>query len=264
MAGRMKKKHHYTITRFDVNRRMVAASAAISKQTDTIYLMTEVDVSKPRKNIDEHRKDTGERLSLTGYIVSTLAQTIAEFPEFNARRRGGKLYLLDDVTIGVLVEREISGKRVPEPMSIYAADRKSLQVIHREIRAAQSVEAERLGGLSGAGWVRFIPSFLFKLMIKIASKSVSMAVKYGVVAVTSVGMFVSGAVWPIPLSSATVAVAVGGIVERLVVAEGLLESREHLCLTIAFDHDIVDGAPAARFVGRLSELLSAGDKILEG
>jgi pyruvate/2-oxoglutarate dehydrogenase complex dihydrolipoamide acyltransferase (E2) component len=54
-------------------------------------------------------------------------------------------------------------------------------------------------------------------------------------------------------------VAVGGIVERPCVSTGQIEAREHLCLSIAFNHDIVDGAPAARFVKRFSELLMSGE-----
>jgi pyruvate/2-oxoglutarate dehydrogenase complex dihydrolipoamide acyltransferase (E2) component len=31
--------------------------------------------------------------------------------------------------------------------------------------------------------------------------------------------------------------------------------REHLGLTVLFDHDVTDGAPVARFIGRLQELM---------
>jgi pyruvate/2-oxoglutarate dehydrogenase complex dihydrolipoamide acyltransferase (E2) component len=34
-------------------------------------------------------------------------------------------------------------------------------------------------------------------------------------------------------------------------------------LTVAFDHDIVDGAPAARFVKRLVELIESGYELEE-
>jgi pyruvate/2-oxoglutarate dehydrogenase complex dihydrolipoamide acyltransferase (E2) component len=70
------------------------------------------------------------------------------------------------------------------------------------------------------------------------------------------------AAWGIPLvGGATVAVAVGGIVERPCVNDGRLEAREHLCLTVTFNHDIVDGAPAARFLKRFSELLKNGEPL---
>jgi pyruvate/2-oxoglutarate dehydrogenase complex dihydrolipoamide acyltransferase (E2) component len=43
-----------------------------------------------------------------------------------------------------------------------------------------------------------------------------------------------------------------------VVTDGHVTVREYLSLTISFDHDIVDGAPAARFMRRLKELIESG------
>ncbi len=56
-------------------------------------------------------------------------------------------------------------------------------------------------------------------------------------------------------------VAVGSIARRPAVVAGALQEREHLCLTVLFDHDIVDGAPAARFTRRFAEQLSTGDEL---
>ena len=50
----------------------------------------------------------------------------------------------------------------------------------------------------------------------------------------------------------------GGISERPVATDGRVEPREILCMTISLDHDTVDGAPAARFVSRLTELIESG------
>jgi len=47
------------------------------------------------------------------------------------------------------------------------------------------------------------------------------------------------------------------------VKDGQIETREHLCLTVTFNHDIVDGAPAARFLKRFSELLMTGELLLD-
>jgi hypothetical protein len=51
---------------------------------------------------------------------------------------------------------------------------------------------------------------------------------------------------------------VGGIGEKQVVVDGHAVVREYLSLTISVDHDIVDGAPAARFTRRLKELIESG------
>ena len=248
----------YRSVPFSMNRRMVAASAGVGREQSNIQALIEVDITKARSKISEHYKKTGERPSLTAYVITCLAQTMAEFPQFNGFRKGNRLILLDDVTIGVLVERKLGDELVPDSLGIQAAQRKSYLQIHQEIRAAQSHADDGLGGLSGANWVRFIPGFLLRTFIRLASKNLRMMKRYGAVGVTAVGMFAprNEAMWVLPLvGGATVALAVGGIVERPHLADGRVEDHEHLCLTVIFNHDIVDGAPAARFIRRFSELI---------
>lgn len=244
--------------RLSVNRRMAAASAAVCRERNTIHTVSEVDVSVPRRLIREHADRAGERLSFTAYIVACLARTIRDNPEFNTLISRGRLVTLSDVTIGVLVERTIAGEHVPEPLAIHSADSMTVGELTARLRDAQNAHDDRLGGLSGATWVRFIPSFLFRVMIRVASRSVRMAQRYGVVTVTSVGMFAGGTMWLLPLSASTVALAVGGIAERPATTDEGICGVEHLCLTVSFDHDIVDGAPAARFTNGLAELITSG------
>jgi pyruvate/2-oxoglutarate dehydrogenase complex dihydrolipoamide acyltransferase (E2) component len=256
-------KPGYQTAPFTMMRKMAAASAAVAGEHNTIHGFTEVDITEPRRLMREHRERTGESLSLTAYIIACLARAVAENPRLNSFRRGGRLILLEDVTVSVLVEREIEGERIPEPVGIRAAQSKSFRQIHEEIRAHQHQAASPLGGLSGMEWTRFIPGFLLRTFIRLASRSIRMMARYGAVSVTAVGMFGSGALWFVPLGGATVLVTVGGIVERPVLREGRLEAHEHLCLTVSFDHAIVDGAPAARFVSRLSELIRDGQALQE-
>jgi pyruvate/2-oxoglutarate dehydrogenase complex dihydrolipoamide acyltransferase (E2) component len=54
-------------------------------------------------------------------------------------------------------------------------------------------------------------------------------------------------------------VVVGGISTQPRLVDGQLQDRQFLHVTLTFDHDIVDGAPAARFAARLSELIEAAD-----
>ncbi len=255
----------YRTEPFTVNRRMAAASASVGREHNTIHSLIEVDISEPRRKLAAYRQAHGESLSLTGYVVACFARTLTRHPGCNAIRRFRKLLVFDDVTVNTLVERTIDGEAIPEPVGIHAAHTKGLREITEEIRAAQAREGGRLGELSGAGWVaRFIPSFLFKWFIRLASLSPSMVKRFGAVCVTAVGMHGGGAMWFVPLSAATVTATVGSIVERPVAAVDRIERREHLCLTLSFDHDIVDGAPAARFVRDLAARLEQGDLIPDG
>jgi pyruvate/2-oxoglutarate dehydrogenase complex dihydrolipoamide acyltransferase (E2) component len=257
----MNKSSGYQSEPFGFNRRMVAAASAINREKNTIHLMTEVDISAPRHLIAEHRARTGERLSLTGYVVACLASTFDDFPRFNAFRKGRRLIVLDDLTISVLFERETEGERFPEPVGIQEANRKTYRQINDELRAAQGQTAQRLGAATGVAWVRFIPNFLLRTFVRLASRNINMQKRFGVVGVTAVGMFGAGPMWLVPLTSATVTVAVGAIAKRPMLIDGDLQAREHLCLTLSFNHDIVDGAPAARFTSRFAERLASGEKV---
>jgi pyruvate/2-oxoglutarate dehydrogenase complex dihydrolipoamide acyltransferase (E2) component len=72
-------------------------------------------------------------------------------------------------------------------------------------------------------------------------------------------MFGQGSGWALGfLPMHTLGLTVGGIAQKPGVIEGRIEIREYLNLTITFDHDVVDGAPAARFAQRLKEQLERG------
>ncbi len=93
----------YTSERISFNRKMVAASAAVTARKSTIHSLCSADVTLSRQMMREHRERTGEKLSFTAYIVYCLAQVVKEHPHLNAFRRGNRLITLDDVTVSVLV-----------------------------------------------------------------------------------------------------------------------------------------------------------------
>ena len=69
-------------------------------------------------------------------------------------------------------------------------------------------------------------------------------------------MFGKGGGWGIAfLPTHTLGLTVGGITQKPGVQDGQIEVREYLNLTLSFDHDIVDGAPAARFTIKLIEAI---------
>jgi len=251
----------YRVVPFSGSRRMVAANSAVAKESHTIHLIIEADVTHPRELIAKHRSRTGEALSLTAYVVKCVGRTLTEFPELNAVRKGRQLFLLDDVTISVAVERQVDGESVPEPVAIRAVDRMSYREVNDQVRAAQHRVPEAKVPAKGTDWNRLIPEFALRAVTRLAYREVGVWMQYGAVGVTAVGMFGSGPMWLIPLSSSTIMVAVGSIAERPVLIDGVLHAREHLCLTLSFNHDIVDGAPATRFASRLAEVLASGDDL---
>jgi hypothetical protein len=69
--------------------------------------------------------------------------------------------------------------------------------------------------------------------------------------------------WPLTTMPQTLYLVVGGIACKPAVVDGRIEPREILNLAVAFDHDVVDGAPAARFLRRLLELIESGYGLAE-
>jgi pyruvate/2-oxoglutarate dehydrogenase complex dihydrolipoamide acyltransferase (E2) component len=56
---------------------------------------------------------------------------------------------------------------------------------------------------------------------------------------------------------------VGGIAEKPMAHKGLIALRECLHITLSFDHDIVDGAPAARFGRTFADLVESASALEE-
>jgi len=80
----------------------------------------------------------------------------------------------------------------------------------------------------------------------------------GTIAVTAVGMFGKGAGWAIPIGVHSVVFALGGISTKPRNYTNPAELGEFLNMTMMFDEDVSLGAPATRFLARLSELMQAG------
>lgn len=258
----MKEKRGYTSRPVSFNRKAVIASASVTRRRNTIHCITEIDITVIRNLLKEHFEKTGEKLSLTAYLVTCLARTLKDHPNLNSFLKGHRQILLHGCTVSVLIERESEGELVPEPLAIHNAGEKSYRQINDEIRAAQQLPPSKLGSLTGNFWFRLIPSFLLRTFITLADRNISMAKRYGKVAVTAVGMHGNSTSWFIPHGSATVLVTVGSICEKKEWTDGAEQVHEYLCITASFDHNIVDGAPAARFVKQFSELIKEGSLLV--
>ena len=81
---------------------------------------------------------------------------------------------------------------------------------------------------------------------------------YGTVLVSSIGMFGTGAGWGIPVPNHSLQITLGGMCEKPCIVNGQIEIRKVMSVTVSFDHDVIDGAPAARFIHQLKKLVENG------
>jgi pyruvate/2-oxoglutarate dehydrogenase complex dihydrolipoamide acyltransferase (E2) component len=252
----MKQKHiDYKVVTYPKIRRFMAAEFRASHRTPMIHGLIEVDVSMARAHLRGQKAKTGEALSFTAYLIACLAQAVEEHKAVQASRKGSKhLIVFEEVDVLTYIER---GK-APMPYIIRAANHKTVREIHQEIRAAQVQDVAKAA--VGFKLVQYLPTFLFRFILWILGRNPQQMKKYvGTVALSSVGMFGKGAGWGIPPATPpSLWVTVGGIGEKPGIVDGQIATRDYLSLTISFDHDIIDGAPAARFTQRLKELIESG------
>jgi pyruvate/2-oxoglutarate dehydrogenase complex dihydrolipoamide acyltransferase (E2) component len=231
----------------------------------SIYALLEVDVTTARLFIDEYEAQTGEALSFSGYLAFCLGRAVDEDKSVQAYPKGRKhLVIFDDVDVFLPVEREFGATSAAIPYVIRRANEKSCLEIHREIRAFQTQPVQPSTGMPAA--FRFmmsmpwpLPRLFIRLIRAVGHRDPTRLVTAaGTVGVTALGMAGRGGGWGLAPAGQSVLLIVGGIARKPAVIEERVEPRDMLDLTVAFDHDVVDGAPAARFVKRLVELIESG------
>jgi pyruvate/2-oxoglutarate dehydrogenase complex dihydrolipoamide acyltransferase (E2) component len=243
-------------------RRFTAAAYQSVRHKQTIHGLLEVDVTRPRAVLRAYKARTGEPLSFSAFLAVCLAKAVDEHKIVQAFRQGNKrLVMFDDVDMYTVIEHAVAGKNYIVPYIIRAANRKTVHEVHREIRAAQVADVTKV--VKGSPIV-FLPAVLFRPFFWgftwIGRRYPRLWKNFaGTVSISAVGMFGNGGGWGIPAATPTaLTMTVGGIGAKPVIVDGQISNREYLSLTISVDHDIVDGAPAARFTERLKELIESG------
>lgn len=257
----MKKDHgDYKTKPFPKMRRLVVDAGWMGHRRHMIHGLVEADVTQARQYIREHKARTGESLSFTAFIVACLGQAVDMDRYIHAYRNWrNQLILFDEVDVLTMIEIEVGDRTFPLRHIIRAANKKIFREIHQEIRAAQAAEPIKAADFKGWYLYLFLPTFIRRSFWRILSKRPHVRKRIaGTVGITSVGMFGQGGGWGIGMPIHTLGITLGGIGEKPGVVDGRIEIREYLSVTISFDHDIIDGAPAARFTQQLKELIESG------
>lgn len=251
-------------------KRFLEAAIRITNRKPMIHGLLEVDVTRARNFLREHHAKTGESLSFTAFIMTCLGKAVDEHKEVQAMRMGsGHLIVFGDVDVLTYIEREVDGRQQIMPYIVRAANHRTFREIHHEIRAAQEQDLAKLE-MGGGKAMQLLPARLFIpyfwITTWIGRRNPRMWKKtWGTVMLSTVGMFGEGAGWGIPLSPPTLCwITVGGIGQTREDVDGQRVLREHLSLTVSFDHNLIDGAPAARFTERLKDLIESGYGLVDG
>ncbi len=231
---------------------------------DTHYMfgLLEVDVTEARRASRKLRQE-GRGVSFTAWMIKAIADSVARHREVHAVAAGRrKVLVFDSVDIALPVEREVEQARAPLPVLIRDANIRTVHDIHRDIEAArsQNVSDESNYILGEHGFSRLamrmyysLPQVLRLAAWKVLFRDPLRAKRFsGTVTVTTVGS--SGRIdgWILPTRSMhNLVIALGPIAKKPRVVKGEIVARDIMHLTVGFNHDVVDGVPARRFMDDL-------------
>jgi pyruvate/2-oxoglutarate dehydrogenase complex dihydrolipoamide acyltransferase (E2) component len=201
-------------------------------------------------------------------MIACLGKAVAASKSVQGYRKGRRqLVIFEDVDVLTYAEVEMDGNMFPLAYVLRSANRKTWLEIHEEIRnlqadPEQSPNARRRHSVD---WFLLLPTFARDIFYRfVHSRPHIWKQQAGTVYLTSLGMFGEGRAWGMGYLSHSLGVIVGGISQRPVVRNGQIEIRDCMNITLEFDHDIIDGAPAARFAENFKKLVESGDRsILE-
>jgi pyruvate dehydrogenase E2 component (dihydrolipoamide acetyltransferase) len=213
-------------------RRIIAERMAASAHTTArVTVVTEADATafvEAREQLKAHVADEwGFAPGYNDLLGITVARALREFPYMNVRLSadGQAIEHLPAVNLGMAVDTE-RGLLVPV---IRHADQKGLRAFGTELRAL--VERARAG------------------------KSLPDELTGGTFTITNLGMHEIDVFTPIINLPEAAILGVGRIQAKPVVRDGQIVVRQMWTLSLAFDHRLVDGAPAARFLQRIKQLI---------
>ena len=245
---------------FPRHRRAIVDAVRVGSRRNTVYGLVALDVTDARARLRELGDARGTPVSFTAFLLRCYGRALADHPRVHAYRDWrGRLAVFDGVDVSVLVETELDGRRVAVPHVFRGVESRSVLDLDREMR-----DVKARAGTDLQPWyvplVLRLPGVVRRLFYRLPRLLPATWQRVaGSAVLTAVGMFGAGGGWGIGTSVHTVGLLVGGIDERPGVVDGRVEPREHLSVTLAFDHDVVDGAPAARFASRLRELVEGAD-----
>jgi len=258
----MKHKIKFIKKSFSPVRRIMSDFNWVAGRNPSMIGVIEPDVTKIRTIFKEFEEKTDTKISFTAWVVKCVSQVVCEHKDLQTFRKGRKWTIIpESVDVGIMVERTAKDIKVPVSYVIRNADKKNLLEIHHEIREVQSKPVEEKDQFIGkaskfVGFYLIVPRFIRRYIIrKIISNGKYISSNAGTVGVTAVGMHGKMGGWVFPFRVRTLDIGVGGISQRPYLEKGRIAIHEHLNMTILIDHDIIDGGPATRFVGRLVELM---------
>jgi pyruvate dehydrogenase E2 component (dihydrolipoamide acetyltransferase) len=211
-------------------RRSIADNMGRSARTVArVIHFAEIDMTRAveyrSQNRESFKREIDADLSYNALLIKATASAMREDPVLNVSFQDDVIRRHGDINIGLAVALDEGLITV----SIKQADQKDLRRIAKE--AAVLIGKARGGGLQ---------------VDDVTGSSIT---------ISSLGGFEIDSFTPIVNLPEAAILGVGAVVDRPVVKSGKIEVAPIMKLSLSFDHRVVDGAPAARFLQLLKRKL---------
>lgn len=208
----------------------VQQTAAMLTTFNEVDMSAIMDVRRRRKDAFKERHQVS--LGFMSFFTKAVVGALKTFPRLNAEIQGNEMVLKHYYDIGIAVSTE-EGLVVPV---VREADRKSFAEIESEIAGLAKRARENKLGLS--------------------------ELQGGTFTITNGGVFGSLMSTPILNGPQVGILGMHAIQERPVVADGQIVIRPMMYVALSYDHRIVDGSEAVRFLVRVKELVEDPESLL--
>jgi 2-oxoglutarate dehydrogenase complex dihydrolipoamide succinyltransferase (E2) component len=218
-------------------RKMIAEAMVRSAAVPTVSTVTQVDVTNMVKfrelNKEAFQATHGVKLTYTPFFIKALTETLLEFPLLNAQLVDNQIIKNKGVHMGIAValgEKGDEGLIVPVIRDCHA---KSLVEIARDLESIAK---------------------------KARSNHLSVAdVQGGTFTLTNPGTY--GAMFGTPMINAPQSGILGayGIQQTPVIIDGMIAIRSIMHIVLTYDHRLVDGLLAGRFLAAVRDRLQKFD-----
>ncbi|HEU0055492.1 MAG TPA: dihydrolipoyllysine-residue succinyltransferase, partial [Longimicrobium sp.] len=224
-AGGRETRQRMSRRRQTIARRLLEAQHTTASLTtfNEVDLQAVMDLRKRRQ--DEFVKKHGVKLGFMSFFTKAVIGALRQFPRLNAEIQGDEIVLKQHYDIGIAVGAE-EGLVVPV---VRDADTKTFAQLEKEIA--------ELGTRARDG----------KLTLE--------ELQGGTFTITNGGVFGSMLSTPILNPPQVGILGMHNIVERPVVRDGQIVIRPIMYVALTYDHRIVDGSEAVRFLVAIKQML---------
>ncbi len=220
------------------------------------YLFAEINMSFAEKLCANHLSNRGVKITPTALLLKSIGIAQREYPESrSALLPWGQTLIFERIVAGFTVEKVVDGQAAVYLGTIEDPDTKPLEEIVAELRVYGQEEIADVPQLAIEERFNFMPWLVRRIVVLVSLAIPELRLRYmpASFGLTSIGKYGIHALIPPSVSASTF--GVGTIEPKPVVVNNEIKICPMMTLTLNFDHRLIDGAPASRFLSQIKKLM---------